>query len=305
MSQQNHIPASFYKNFSTETLESMLRDMTLSEQDLDMEQLDAIMAELDHRTGAVETMPPEEAWEMFHEEYSENESGFLDCAYEETEPQTSEAEINAEITPNHKRTRMGLRVVIVAATLTALIFGSMIIAQAAGADVFGAIANWTNEIFGFGNIYDQPLDRESTEIVWPEVDIPSDTEFSSLQEALDAYGIDFEIAEPTWLPEGYEFESVTINYNPSFPDAYFYASYRNKYNAMIAISFQSYVDTPAAVYEKNDAEVEEYTIGNITYYVFSNEKTEKVAWTTDHFECCIYGHVTRDVIKAIAESIYH
>ena len=306
MSERNGAPISFYKKLSTETLESMLRDITLSDAELDMEQLDLILTELKSRDTNTETMAPEDALRVFQEEYSGNESGYLDCAYEEKETQTSKVVAS---TAHHKNTRIGLRAVVIAATMTAFIIGSMIAAQAGGFDVFGALARWTNEVFGFGDIYNKPADAytdtASSEFLWPNANVPEGTEFDSLQDALDACGIDFEVAEPTWLPDGFQPDDCTVIYDSTIPDAYFFASYVNEYGSRIGITFQSYIDTPSVTYEKTDAPVEEYTIGDITYYVFSNERTEKVAWTTDHFECCVYGHVTREEVRAIAESIYH
>lgn len=303
MSDNNGAPISFYQRFSTETLETMLREMTLSDAELDMEQVDLILNELRSRDPDHQTMAPEDALRVFQEEYSGNESGYLDCAYEEEEKQTSQVEEK----PNHlKRKHIGIRALVIAAAMTALIFGSAIAAQAGGLDIFGAVANWTSEVFGFSDIYVPPEDTD--EFVWPDVDVPEGTEFESLQDALDAYGMtleSFEIAEPKWIPDGYECCEIVVNYDPTFPCADFYAAYENEYGSRFSVQFESYVSTPVMTYEKNDAPVEEYTIGKRTYYVFSNKHTEQVAWTTDHFECFVFGTVTRETVRAIAESIYH
>lgn len=302
MSDKNGAPISFYHRFSTETLENMLRDMTLSDAELDMEQMDLILSELESREPNPNAMAPEDALRVFQEEYSGNESGYLDCAYEEKETQTSRVDAN----PNHpKHKHIGIRALIVAATVTALLFGSVIAAQAGGFDVFGAVANWTTEVFGFGDVYKPLEEPDASEFVWPDNNVPEGTEFSSLQEALDAYGIDFEIAEPTWLPSGYTTKEILAHYDSKISNAYFLVCYENEYGSTICVTFQNYNDVPGVTYEKNDAPVEEYTIGNITYYVFSNTRTEKVAWTTAHFECCVYGTVTRETVRAVAESIYH
>ena len=303
MSDKNGAPISFYQRFSTETLETMLREMTLSDAELDMEQMDLILTELKSRDPDHETMAPEDALRVFQEEYSGNESGYLDCAYEEEETQTSQVDAK----PNHlKHKRIGIRALAIAATMAALIFGSALAAQAGGFDAFGAVANWTSEVFGFGNVYKPP--EGSAEFVWPEADVPEGTEFESLQDALDAYGIDymtFQIAEPLWFPDGYECCEIYVDYDASISFAYFFAAYENEYGSRINVLFKGYNDAPSTTYEKTDAPVEEYTIGDQTYYVFSNTYNENVAWTTDHFECCVYGTVTRDVVKAVAESIYN
>lgn len=302
MSDKNGAPISFYQRFSTETLEKMLREMTLSDADLDMEQLDLILTELKSRDLGHESMAPEDALRVFQDEYSGNESGYLDCAYEEKEKQTSQTEIK----PNRqKRKHIRFRVLVIAAAMTALIFGSMIAVQASGYDVFGAIGTWTSEVFSFGDSYGQADYADSSEFEWPDTGETRQTGFSSLQEALDAYGIDFEISEPKWLPEGYEFKEAFVNYDPEASLIDIFADYINPQGTMICISMNNYTGTPIAVYEKTNAPVEQYTIGSITYYAFSNIYTENVAWTTEHFECCVYGYVTRDVVKAVAESIYN
>ena len=302
MSDKNGAPISFYQRFSTETLEKMLREMTLSDADLDMEQLDLILTELKSRDLGHESMAPEDALRVFQDEYSGNESGYLDCAYEKKEKQTSQTEIK----PNRqKRKHIRFRVLVIAAAMTALIFGSMIAVQASGYDVFGAIGTWTSEVFSFGDVYGPTNSEASADFTWPDTGETRGTGFSSLQEALDAYGIDFEIAEPKWLPEGFNFEEVQISYDANTPLAYIFATYNNPQGIKICVSFSNYVDAPTAVYEKTDSPVEEYTIGDITYYAFSNTYTEKVAWTTEHFECCVFGRVTRSTIKAVAESIYN
>ena len=296
MSQQNNIPASFYKNFSTETLESMLRDMTLSEQALDMDQLDAIMAELDHRTGAVETMPPEEAWKMFRNETEDSEPTYLECAHEQP--------TSAESTPvAPEKNRKFPRLMLLAAIIVVLV-GVMVVSVTGGADVLGA-GKGSSEKFTLGNFFfGNEEDRGTPRVfVWPERDISNDTEFSSLQECLDALEIDFEIAEPSWLPDGFEFSELTFDYTPEFPSADFHAVYTNTEGESFAVTFYAYTDTPAAIYEKTDAPVEEYTVDGITYYAMSNTKTEKVVWMTDHFECCIYGSLSRETIKEIVSSI--
>ena len=50
------------------------------------------------------------------------------------------------------RRKSVLWVGLAAALLTACLFGAMVAAQAAGIDVFGAVARWTEEAFSFGNI---------------------------------------------------------------------------------------------------------------------------------------------------------
>lgn len=80
---------------------------------------------------------------------------------------------------------------------------AMVTAQAAGVDVFGAMARWTEDIFSFGQI---PPDSKVSDNLGGET---AGQEFSSLQEAFDAYGMT-EVHEPGWLPNGYALNRVDV-----------------------------------------------------------------------------------------------
>lgn len=82
--------------------------------------------------------------------------------------------------------RIGLVAAVVAA-----IFGLMITVQAAGVNVFGAIARWTDETFHFS------VQENGEGAAW----------YSGYQDDLDAAGLR-EGLMPTWIPEGYTLEDV-------------------------------------------------------------------------------------------------
>ena len=71
-------PTPSYKDLSTQELDTMIHDMMLSEQELDMEQVDAILRERNSREKVPGALSPEEAWEVFQEKYSGKESKYLD-----------------------------------------------------------------------------------------------------------------------------------------------------------------------------------------------------------------------------------
>lgn len=99
--------------------------------------------------------------------------------------------------PVHAHRRRPVRkLTILAATLVFLI-ASLLTVQASGVDVFGAIVRWTDELFSFGKT------EENRGLVvdgkWPEIDLNKNQRFSSLQEALDFYGVT-EVVAPRWIP---------------------------------------------------------------------------------------------------------
>lgn len=90
-----------------------------------------------------------------------------------------------------------MRQLISIAAVVAAVLAGMVAAQAAGLDIFGALAHWTDEIFRYdvgadNSGYDGPA---SDSAVNPEV-------YSDFKYALDASGIDESFA-PSWIPDGF------------------------------------------------------------------------------------------------------
>ena len=132
-----------------------------------------------------------------------------------SEPEPAEHAISPQTTrhvPQKRviRLRQAGRTILVAAAAIVCALAIMVTAQAAGVDVFGVMARWTEDVFSFGPIApdSQVFDDPVQETVRPEVQIP-DAGFASLQEAFDAYGMT-EVHEPDWLPEGYALDGVDV-----------------------------------------------------------------------------------------------
>lgn len=316
MSDKNGAPKSFYKNFSTQTLESMLRDMTLSDAELDMELLDCVLSELDSRQGAPSTMAPEDALKIFEEEYSGNESIYLDCAHEDKEKQT----FPAEPIPS-RRKKSWKRPLLIAAAVTVLVIGTLGIVGASSPDMLGNLASWTRGQFGFGN---QMASKEESERaadaaeIWPPTpdeeiaseysfDYDNDQDvrekFGTLKELLDTYHVAPEIDAPAYMPEG--FHLVELKRSPTNTWMYFYAFYEDDNGQNIAVCFDSYGEGgPTTEYEKTDDPIQIVDIEDISFHAFSNTGNETVAWITKHFECTVSGKLPRNELLKIAESIY-
>lgn len=78
MPHQNEKTTPSHKDLSTQELDAIIHDMMLSEHELDMEQVNAILRELNSREEVPGAMAPEEAWKVFQEKYSGKESAYLD-----------------------------------------------------------------------------------------------------------------------------------------------------------------------------------------------------------------------------------
>ena len=269
MSQQNKIPASFYKNFSTETLESMLRDMTLSENELDLEQLDAIMAELDRREGPTETMTPEDALNIFRENYAGEESAFMECAQR----------LDTTELPRRKSRRWLKRVLILVAAIC-LLFGMASVVYASIPD--SPFVQWVDEVFSFDGI--------------------SPGEYHSLQEALDAYDIE-ETLLPCWLPRRYTISE--INVTETEDSLILSGSYNNMDNTdnLLTISIKQLPSQAKIIYEKDAAPVEAYEVSGTTYYVTHNTERSSILWENGAYQCSITGSLSDTEIERIIYSI--
>lgn len=194
------------------------------------------------------------------------------------------------------------RAALAAAIAVVCVFAFMLTAQAAGIDVVGAMARWTNDVFSFGHIPPGSTVSESLERgTGREAADASSREFSCLQEALDAYGIT-EVHEPSWLPEGYVLDSLDV----LAVDDPFLRSFEASYTGgedIIAIGILSYKDEPRMQVEKTDAPVATMEKDGITFYFVKNTSSYTVAWYTGQYEYYISGKLDRDILWEVAASM--
>lgn len=108
---------------------------------------------------------------------------------------------NAPSETHHNKLRKILRVGLTAAAIAACLFGTMVVAQAAGVDVFGAIGRWTEETFHFSPS--------------PAAAARNQSYFEAIDQALKSCGIEEDLA-PTWFPEGFEMEEPDFSYGDAW-----------------------------------------------------------------------------------------
>lgn len=118
-----------------------------------------------------------------------------------------------------KRGRKLFRTFLVAALISACLLGSMAIAQAAGINVLGAIAHWTDSVFGFGSLSsDHTPSNPSKTAYTAALDIPEEYEKSGSHRAL----IDSRDEDNP----GMRLSSVRISINTMYSDSEAGAEYR-------------------------------------------------------------------------------
>ena len=231
----------------------------------------------------------------------------------EAEPETLEHAASQQIpqpstnAPSKRviRFKQVRRTVLVAAAAIACMFAVMVTAQAAGIDVFGAMARWTKDVFSFGQIApdSEVSDNPAQETSSLEMEAPDpNREFSSLQDAFDAYGMT-EVHEPGWLPEGYALDDIDVlAVDDSFLRT-FAASYSDG-EGRIGIGIMSYEGEPATQVQKIDGPVESVEKKGMMFYHIENSVGRTIAWYSDQYEYYLSGDAEDDILWKIVDSMF-
>lgn len=282
---------------STEQLEELLRTAPLLPDSQETsEYYDAIeevilQRETEHPTGRIQDV--DSAWAEFQEQYlsSTGESARL---YPEERSEMSTFSVKT----NKSHAKNIFRKVVPIAAAIAVAFMSMIVAQAAGVDIFGSLARWTEETFHFNGGYSTPA-AEGTR---PQVE---DETYLAIQAEVDKLDIDVPVV-PTWFPDGYELQEIQL------PDPDITAwkdincCFKNKDSQTFFLSIARYeedYDISSIVFEKDGQQVTEYLGGDKLFYIMSNNSRRTATWSDGHIVVSFNGELSEDTIKIIIDSI--
>lgn len=200
--------------------------------------------------------------------------------------------------------RFALRVALAAAIAVAVIFGALITAQAAGVDVFGSIARWTEETFSFGNSLIKPADDVPRQVGDGETFSArrnDSDEVLNLQDTLDEYGI-VGIKAPDWIPDGYELESVLVNDQEECDVFTISAVYRHDEETVIRIFIDQRPEGVFDQFQKDEEDAETFESGSVKGYIVRNDNNYALVWQDAAFEYSILGKDV-DQLKHIVESM--
>ena len=277
---------------SSELADEMERALdAMAEDTYDAAVIDAYLEALDRRAPMPEHPDAESSYAALQEKL-------------QTEVK-AQGQVSASPTP-FGRGRGILRAGLVAAITIACLFGGMVAAQAAGVDVFGALARWTESAFSFGPIQSgepaqgAPDPAQQANASNMPAELPA--EYQELWTELEARGISG-FMFPTYIPDGFQVEKNDLYISPTSGMVDFGVRYVRK-DDDIAFSVLMNPNSPITVYEKDDQDVEEYLQGNMTYYIFSNNGRYIAAWYTDSLEYSLSTSCTDSELKAIIDSMY-
>ena len=252
-------------------LEQMLDSMT--EESYDSDLIDAYLDALDQKAPMSEKPNTDKAFMEFQEKLK---------------PATFNYE--AKIIPiNVGRRRPYKRVILTVAATIALIFVVMIGAQAAGADVFGSLARWTDEVFHFA-----PSSSENAQV--PEYQ-------AAFQQALEDCELPKELA-PLWIPEGFYVDEPEI-WNDDMSQVV-QLTFTHEDGRSFFVSIERYIDERDIIntaYQKDTFPVEEYSPNGRRFYILSNINSVSAVWTDGNLVETIMGRLSVEEVKSIIDSL--
>ena len=288
MSKNNQYESDAYLDqLSMEQLEDLLRaDLNSPDEENDeaVFHILEVMKQREKENPTGRLPDKNKAWQEFQKYYNIPE-GEGQSLY----PVRSDPESQSAPTSTKKNRRFRPRKVLVVVAVLVLMFGSMLTAQAAGVDVFGAIGRWTEEKFHF-------------EITPASEDGTTDYTF---REVSTERGFSKNLI-PTWYPEGFEAFEPEDNSIEDYVNSV-YCQYINKeenrsYLAMVS-QYYDPSSIESTVYEKDETEVEIYEHDGKNFYIMSNLDSETATWSDGTFKIDIVGQLTVDEIKHIIDSI--
>ena len=186
----------------------------------------------------------------------------------------------------------------IVAELLAVLLASA--AQAAGIDVVGTIARWTESVFSFGTVQSG---NDSSHYPSVSNQVPADVpeEYQELVTELQKRGIE-EYTIPTCIPEGFQADTPEL-YVDENGYIEFTAAYANGEDMLIFAIFGDR-GIHAGLYEKDSNEVRIYTKNGTDHYFFQNLEINSVAWTVNELEYSVRTTLPAAELEKIINSMY-
>ncbi len=286
-------PYQFLGKISTEELRRLLRedfessDESTPENDEFITKVMEVIAQREESASSTPTFDPAAGWEDFQKNYSPTEDdSSLPCDDARFEELTRKHRVvkssHHASTPSPKRRIKP--VALVAATI-GVIMGLLVVAQAAGLDVFGAMARWTDDTFHF-------ITTTS-----------SNNEVVALRSKLEEQGFPVEYA-PTWVPDGFIATEPQIVDSKRISQVSTYFTKGNSGFLFAVTRYRSQEDINATEYEKVRGDAIPYTNRTQCFYILENSTSTTATWFDGNLLTIdISGQLSTDDMKSIIDSM--
>lgn len=282
----------FLERLSIEELEALLK---LSGDPNDVELLfdtvveEVVAREREKPTGRLPDV--DAAWDELQARYQTMPDTGSHPQFQEQSTDSTAVEPLIPVPDRPRRASLSKVVRLVAVMASAVVFclALMVGAQAAGADVFGALARWTDDTFHFETWSAEPIYCEALH--------------NTIQEVLDTQGILGEFA-PSWYPEGFDIANTVIIEDELGVSIRILLS--NEAGDSIVISVEQYKQerfVDPQTFEIEAETVKEYPSNGKIYYIFANEDSITAAWSDGMILQKIWGELTLQELKTIIDSI--
>lgn len=306
MSESNehfHRDFSMFDEMSTEELNEILwQDSQLPDvEESDTDAILYIMEVIEKRSKELPASDFEDvdrAWDSFNQNYrfaSSDERPLFDLDDATQQNSTSDKTQILQPAPhsNARPHRRVLRTASILAAVIAVLLATSLTAYALGFDLWGAIANWTKETFGFTT-------TESAQTIAPSVAKEIPVPLTTIAKEMDIHDVPIAIL-PSYIPDGYA--ESEFQYDETTESMIFYCLLE-KENTSITLFYNAYFGGQALYqFEKDIVNPEQYECNGTVYYIMTNEGVYLAAWTTNNIECNIAGVITHDEIIKIIQSI--
>lgn len=291
MSEKRHDPVGGNGNCSAQKLEhlrekseqelldELTQTMKWSDQEVDLDAIDAYLQVLEEKAPMPEQKKPEEALAAFKAKHAL------------LLKKVSKKHTHGKTTPaprqnNNHRISRGLVAAVLAAALSCTV-----IASASGIDIFKSIARWTKDVFHFSPA--QFTETQSS---------PTSVTYATLSEALEENAVDPSVL-PTWYPS--EYQCTEVYCRILLDSTKIRAQYSNgesEYSITIH-RFTTALKASQSFLEKDDGEFDVRNINGIDYYILSNVDNRNVTWTVDNLQVVISGDLSDEEINSMIDSI--
>lgn len=277
----------FLNDLSSEELLYELEEKLEAMTDLnyDEELVDAYLSELNRKEPMELNIDVEASLAEFHAEH-------LFFIEDKNEREGSE---HGSIPAFSKHRHILMRWISVAA-ICGILAGSMV-AQATGYDMFRALISWTKETFYF--------EAQETQGEASRALPTGKTEYTSLQEALNDYGMPTWSLAPTKLPDGFTLGDLTINSNAD--RLKFQAQYQNGERVIMYIILHNLSEESAhsPIFEKDDNAIPEvYRKAGFDHYIVPNTDQLTARWVNGNDIISVTGNLTHDELIKMIDSVY-
>lgn len=283
--EERSIPSKYreLEQLDTETLKELIRTDCYTEN-LDEAYVLCALRIISSREQAKQGQDQEvdEAWRRFQAKYCTPE-GEGQSLYDST-PQLEQPE---ETLPRKRRylRRLPRKVAVVAAAICAL-FATLLVAQAAGLDLWGVFVQWSEETFRFTYQGGGPS--------------------SSWMEGRDELeGMELNDYLPTWIPEGYTVEEIQPYEYHEWSNAVITFSGEDMPTFYLCLDvYDNLEQMQYTTFEKDNASVQERRLSNGgTVYFYTNAGDEQSAFQYQNVVYSISGDIPEESAIKIYESI--